>query len=302
MILKRHQFIWDFYKCSKGIIPSCLSQVLYGGITFENPNTIKKNELPKVCYISIFPSFLTPKLIDEDQYKLTRVKHYGMSCSAMVVSNSNSVEEYLTTYTQKSLRVKLKRAIKKLESAYTVKYEYNHGAISDEKCKSLLNDLNQMINLRFSGRINEHIFLMEWDKNTQDLAVSIREKKSSLFVVYADDKPISISVKRHINKTILFSETHSFDVNFKKYGLGDIDKYMTVDWAIKNKYPIIDLGIGVTPFKRKWCNFFYDKEYLVFYRKKSVMAYVVAKFEIGKIHLKNAIKSTRDWLFKNKKG
>lgn len=299
MVIKRNQFLWDFYKGSKGIIPNCLKSVSYEQTVFTNPNTLQKERLPKVCYMSLFPTFLKAELLDNESYTVKKIKHYGFSGGAMLVSGSNSTEDYLKTFTKRQLRVNLKRAMKKLEEAHSVKYEYHFGNISDETCQNLLETLHKMILGRFDGRVEDHVFLMEWDKNTESLAESIREKKSSMFVVYADDKPISISVNRHINDTILFSETHSFDTDFTKYSLGHIDNYMLLNWAIENQYPYIDLGIGVFDYKSKWCNSIYAIEYLIFYKRKSILAYVIAQFEIGKINLKNTIKLFKDRIQKN---
>lgn len=300
MVIKRNQFLWDFYKCSKGIIPNCLKSVSYEQSEFRNHNILQKDQLPKVCYMSLFPTFLKAELVDDKNYEVKKIKHYGFSGGAMLVSNATNTEDYLKKFTKRQLRVNLKRAMKKLEDAHAVKYEYHFGDISDETCKNLLDALRSMILGRFDGRVEDHVFLMEWDKNTENLAESMRAKKSSLFVVYADDKPISISVNRHINNTILFSETHSFDADYTKYSLGHIDNYMLLHWAIENKYPFIDLGIGVFDYKSKWCNSIYDIEYLIFYKKKSVLAYAITQFEVAKINLKNSVKALKDRIQKNK--
>lgn len=293
MILKREQFIWDFYKRSQGIIPNSLSEVSYNRTTFKNPNA-SKEKLPLVCYMSLFPDFLEPKLIDPDNYNLKKIEHYGLAGVAMVISDSNSADDYLKVHTKRKLRSNLNRLMKQLEDEHTIKYEYNFGDISNEKCLELLTALHEMICKRFGNRTNDHVFMAEWDKNTQGLADSIRNKKSSLFVIYANGVPISISVNRHINQTILFSETHSFNIDFIKFGLGDIANYLVLQWAIRYNYSIIDLGNGILDNKRKWCNLIYDMEYLIFYRKKSIFAYLIAQIEAIKINLKNIVKSTKD--------
>ncbi|MEL0456413.1 GNAT family N-acetyltransferase [Flavobacteriaceae bacterium SZ-1-7] len=300
-MLKRNQFIWNFYKESKGIIPNCLKNVRYNDVVIDNPYyEDAADKLPKVFYLSLFPTFLEPEFIDEKNYNLKKINHYGFSGSAMKVSGSDSVEAYLKTYTKRQLRVNLRRSMERLEKAYSVKYEYNYGDISDEKCNMLTNALHVMISQRFRSRIKEHVFMMEWEQNIKNLAASIREKKSSMFVVYANEKPIGIGVNRHIHNTILFSETHSFDENFIEFGLGHIDNYLLLNWAIRNNYPFVDLGAGLTSFKRSWCNSTYEMEYLIHYKKESVLAYLIAQYEIGQIHIKNTLKSLKDKLKKQK--
>ena len=78
--------------------------------------------------------------------------------------------------------------------------------------------------------------MMEWDDNIKNLHALINQKKASLFVIYDGDRPISISLNRHINNSILFSETHSYDVEYSKYGLGHVDNYMLLNWCINNNF------------------------------------------------------------------
>jgi hypothetical protein len=146
-----------------------------------------------------------------------------------------------------------------------------------------------MIIKRFDNKKETHVFMMEWESNTKDLAALIRQNKSSLLVIYDKKKPISISVKRHIDNTILFSETHAYDMDYSKYSLSDLDKYYTLNWCINNHYPFIDLGIGLSYHKKKWANLIYDIQYKIYYKNKAI-ARVIALFEIAKIKIKNTLK------------
>lgn len=295
MHIKREQFIWNFYKNSKTIIPGCYEYVRFNNQKILNSNASSATTLPNVIYVSLFPTFLKSKLVNEEHYKSKSITHFGFSGVGITLNESQTAESYLNSYTSRQLRVKLKKAIKKLENDRNINYELNFGDISDEKCEFLLNTLYTMTNKRFDNKKENHVFMMEWESNTKDLAALIRQNKSSLLVIYDGKKPISISVKRHISNTILFSETHAYDSDYSKYSLSDLDKYYTVNWCINNNYPFIDLGIGLSYHKKKWANLIYDIEYKIYY-KNNAIARGIAQFEITKIKLKNTLKQQIEYI------
>lgn len=301
MHIKREQFIWNFYKNSKTIIPGCYEYVRFNNQKILNSNASSATTLPNVIYVSLFPSFLKSKLVNEEHYKSKSITHFGFSGVGITLNESQTVESYLDSYTSRQLRVKLKKAIKKLENDCNITYEFNFGAISDDKCELLLNTLHTMTSKRFENKKKAHIFMTEWESNTKDMAALIRQNKSSLLVIYDGKKPISISVKRHIGNTILFSETHAYDMDYSKYSLSDLDKYYTLNWCIDNNYPFIDLGIGLSYHKKKWANLIYDIQYKIYY-KNNPIARGIALFEIAKIKLKNTLKQQIEYIKNNSLG
>ncbi|WP_418603857.1 GNAT family N-acetyltransferase [Hwangdonia sp.] len=289
--LKREQFIYDFYMNSKAIVPGCYEYVYINNKAFLNKDASKPNQLSDVIYVSLFPTFLNSKIVNESGFHSKKIIHHGITGAGILLDESYTVESYLAKHTKSQLRTNLRKSFKLLEKSCKVKYEYNYGEISEEKCDFLLKSLREMIEKRFKTKNTQHVFMMEWDKNIKDLRELINQKKSSLFVIYDDDKPISISLNRHINNSILFNETHSYDVGYGKFGLGHINNYMLLKWCIDNHFDFLDLGIGVFDNKRKWYNTFYKVEYHLYYKKNSVKAKAIALMESYKIHFKNFIKS-----------
>ena len=289
--LKREQFIYDFFKNSKAIVPGCYEYTYINNKAFLNKDALKPNQLNDVIYVSLFPTFLDSKIVNEAQYHSKKIIHHGISGAGILLDESYTIESYLEKHTKRQLRKNLRKSLKQLEASCKVTYEYNCGKISEEKCDFLLKSLHKMIEDRFGVANTNHVFMMEWDSNIKNLHELISQKKTSLFVVYDGEKPISISLNRHINNSILFSETHSYDAEYSKFGLGHIDNYMLLSWCINNHFDFLDLGIGVFDYKKKWCNAFYKIEYHIYYKKNSVKAKAIALFEIYKIHIKNFIKS-----------
>lgn len=290
-LIKKEQFIYDFFKNSKAIVPGCYERININDKSFLNKDASTPDQLSDVIYVSLFPTFLESKIINESGYHSKKITHHGISGAGILLDDDYTVESYLAKHTKRQLRKNLRKSFKQLEASCNAIYEYNCGEISKEKCDFLLKSLREMIEKRFGAETTTHVFMMEWDSNVKDLHELINQKKASLFVVYDAEKPISISLNRHINNSILFSETHSYDAEYSKFGLGHIDNYMLLNWSINNHYDFLDLGIGVFDYKKKWCNAFYGVEYHVFYKKHSAKAKIRAFIEIYKIHFKNFIKS-----------
>ena len=99
-----------------------------------------------------------------------------------------------------------------------------------------------------------------------------------MFVIYHDTRPISISLNFHYNERILFSDCASYDIDYEKFGLGHIDLYKHLEWCLENNYAFLDLGNGVSEYKSKWCNIFYNFHYFLYFKKKSIFAMAISYF------------------------
>lgn len=291
MIIKKEQFIWDFCKNGNGKISSFIQSVNFKAYNIINKEVNPASQLFKVFYLSLFPGYLDSKLVKSKAYNFKKITHHGFGGAGIDLEGTNSVESYLKANKKKKLWTNIKRGKKKLEETYLIDYEYNYGSISDEKCAFILDTLKEMISKRFGMEALRHSFIMDWENNILDMADSIRQEKTSLLVIYSDHKPVSISVNRHVAGTIFFCDTHGFDLNYSEYGLGNINNYMRLNLCFKNKIPFLDLGNGVSDFKKIWCNSFYETYYLIYFKKHDFIATVIAYFEITKIRLKNFIKS-----------
>ncbi len=291
-LIKRHQFLWDFFKKSKGIIPSCYTSLDFDNVTCINKSA-SKDGLKTVNYISLFPDFFKPKLVDDDNYKLIKVFHYGMPGTGILLNKEYTYDSYKKEHIKKSFLKGFRRTLRRLETCFDITYEYNYGEISKEKYEFLLKHLFTMLNRRFKEKKTNSVFLDEWDKNTSNLFSLINQKRSSLFVVYNGNEPISISLNRHIDENISFSECHAYNIDYSKFGLGHIDNYLLLNWSIKNNVYFLDLGLGNLDYKGRWCNKFYDLEYHIYYKKNSPKAWGLAYLEVLKIKLKNLVKKLK---------
>ncbi|WOD43378.1 GNAT family N-acetyltransferase [Hwangdonia lutea] len=289
--LRKEQFIYDFLQNGKAIVPGCYKYIYVNNKSFLNKKAFKPNQLSDVIYVSLFPTFLDFKIVNEPAYHSKKIIHHGISGAGILLDENYTVESYLDKHTNNKFRKNLRKYFTGLKDSCNVRYVCYYGRISKERCDFLLDALREMIEKRFKTKNVKHVFMAEWDNNVKDLHELINHKKSSLIVVYDEDKPISISLNRHINNSIFFGELHAYNANYSKYGLGHINNHLRLNWCIDNKFDFIDLGIGVFDNKKIWCNVFYNVEYHLFYKKKSLKTKAIALLEIYKINFKNFIKS-----------
>lgn len=291
-LISREQFLWNFFKNSKGIIPKCYEKVSLDAKKIINKDAAKENS-SKLIYISLVPDFFNSKIVNSEKYNLIKINHYGMSGAGMLFDKKHTFETYQKEFLKASYLKTFRRAINRLEKCFNISYEYNYGDISEEKCNYLTKHLKRMLVARFDEKNAESVFMNEWDSNIADLRLLINQKKSSLFVVYDNDTPISISLNRHIDENISFSECHAYNIDYSKFSLGHLDNYLLLNWCLNNNVYFLDLGLGNLDYKSKWCNKFYEIEYHIYYKKKSVLSKLIAYFEVFKIKLKNVIKKLK---------
>lgn len=287
--IKREQFIWAFQ--NHETIPSCYENVFFNNTTYTNKNATASPE--PVLYVSLVPTYLNYTLVNHEQYNQKKISHKGKDGAGMLIDGKYTVDSYLQEFTKRQLRVNLKRAITRLEGSFNITYEYNFGSITEEKYLFLLYELESMLEKRFLEKNMENIFLKDWELHTKELFNLINSKKASFFVIYSDEKPISISLNTHIRNNILCAKTNAFDMDYAKFSLGHLDNYMLLGWCLENNYHFLDLGFGIMDYKMKWCNLFYDFEYHIYSKKKSFIATSMVYFESAKIKLKNYIKTLK---------
>ena len=193
--IHRVLFFWDFIRKNK--TDNCFNEIYYNN-TLLNKNTNANNLDPKVINISLFPSYLKPVIINENDYYLKKIKHFGFSSAGIIIDEKS----------------KLKKTIQRLEESFDISYKYYYGEITPEKCDFLLNILHEMLKKRFNQKQIENNYILFWEEYIKDIYTLINKKKASLFVAYDKNKPINISLNYHISDTIMHSEINAFDIDY----------------------------------------------------------------------------------------
>ena len=244
------------------------------------------------------PKYLITKT--NTNYKAYKIAHYHKGYSIKIDDSLNTVDEYLKLQF-KSKAYKITRYVKRLETCYHLKCKSYHGNISKNEYDTLFDALKIMLVSRFKQKKKINDRLQVWDELYNMYYTLINEGKASIIVVYESGIPISISLNLLFGK-FCFNTIISYNLDYTKFGKGHVMIYKQLDWCIKNKFSLYDMGKGVYyNFKEKWCNQIYHLDHLFLVPKKSnFVTVIVYKIEIFKIQWFEYLRSKKWYVLSNK--
>lgn len=281
--IAKKNFYFTFFE--QRLVPACYKELTYQN--FKIPDLIaigsgKLNLNTPVLFIELFPSYFIPRIeipSGFDLKKIFRVKGFCIN-----INNLEDIDRYILANFKPNNRTSLRRRLKGLETSFDVRYEIFYGNITKKEYSFLMEALHKMLTRRFNQRDDTNIPLQKWDYYLSSVFDLINQKKASLYVIYDDEKPIQISLSYHYEK-IVFLSIPSYDIDYAKFGLGNIAVHKLLEWCISNGYEILDMGYGAFDYKLKWCNHTYNFEHHIFYKSKSTISYLV----VGLITLKTRV-------------
>ncbi len=258
MKLKHHfidetNFYFSFYE--KQHVPSICKKISFNNtVLSETKNSNNDKLASKIIVLNLIPNYLNLEL-KKGLYSKKSTHKPGLAVN--LTKGFNNIDDYLKTQCSPKLRKVVTRSVKRLESCFNIKYNMFYGHISKADCDLLMGKLYNMIENRFKQRSGRNTILRQWD-HYMDLAFNgINKKTASLFVIFSNGQPIEISLN-FIYDNIMFSYISSYDLDYAKFGLGHINYYKKVDWCIKNKIDLFDMGHGDFAYKRQWANMDYN--------------------------------------------
>ena len=193
---------------------------------------------------------------------------------AICLNGYPSIEDYLRNKL-KSRRKAINRAVKRLETCFTISYKVFQKNTTEEEYRFIMGRLKAMIIKRFEQRGQKSDSLAVWDKVVSTSLDLIKQGKASLFVIYDEDKPIVISFNYYYD-TILFSYISSYDIDYAKFSPGQIEIYRQLEWCINNGYTQYDMGWGDMDYKKWWSNKIYRFNHHILYPKHSIPGFLYA--------------------------
>jgi hypothetical protein len=289
-ILAKENFYFNFYENKE--VPNVYSSIYYRGNAMPiYSQTIFDKVLGADTFIvELFPNYFDFQINDEyanNLQKIFRVKGYCIALTKL-----GSLEDYLRAHFKPNFRTAMRRRVKGLEKCFNVHYRLFYGNIKRAEYDFLMNVLHTMLIRRFNQRNDKNMALGRWKDYYTDTFALINENKASLYVIYDDEKPIQISLSYHYDK-ILFLAIPSYDIDYAKFGLGNISVLKLLEWCIANSYEILDMGFGAFDYKVKWCNKIYDFEHHLFYMKSSILSRILVLFIGTKTKLVNFLLSKK---------
>jgi hypothetical protein len=158
------------------------------------------------------------------------------------------------------------------------------GSIEKEEYDFLFDQLRLMIKRRFTLKKMKHSGWKKLDYYHKMIYARIIEKKASIFAIYHDNKPISISINL-IEEDIYSGFMMAFDVDFSKFYLGLINILKQLEWCFENKFQLFDMMKGDLAYKKVFSDeIYYYQSQIVFPSKKQIFR-IVAIFLALKVKL-----------------
>lgn len=285
--------ILDFYfdLFERDIIHDIYSNILYS----HDKNIIcrsgqlEKNDLSQgntVYLVKYVPGYMIPNL----KTPFKAIKLFETKGYAICIEGITSVEEYLTIQLKHKHRASIINRKNRLEHHFNIRYEVYYNQISKEIYSNLMSVLREFLVLRFEQRNETNERLLEWDKFYELFFTLINNKRASFFAIYENDKPIALSLNYHLDK-IFFGAISSYDIDYAKFGLGQILVFKRLEWCIQHKMDIFDMSMGNPNYKIKWCNTIYDFEHHIVYRFSSIPESFYARLIALRMSTKNYLKS-----------
>lgn len=204
---------------------------------------------------SLMPNYLNIDIPEGLIFKKVSQKQgFGIN-----LKDINTVDGYIKSHGSTNFKKVLFRSINRLESSFNISYKMFFGFMDEPDYRMTMNALEQMISNRFRQRKGRNKDLDNWQKHYSQTLALINQKKASLFVIYNNEKPIEISLNYHLGP-IMYSAISSFDLDYAKFSLGNIEIYKQLEWCLLNHITFFDMGYGAFDYKRRWSNTIYDFE------------------------------------------
>ncbi|MFK5972246.1 MAG: GNAT family N-acetyltransferase [Flavobacteriaceae bacterium] len=285
--------IIDFYfgLFERGVLPELYSNISYShnNIIISRTEWSEEKSLSAnkpVSLVKYVPEYLKPHL----KKHLKAIKFFEIKGYAITLNGVTSIEEYLAEQIKRKLRISLLNRKKRLEQCFNIRYEVFHNHITKEEYSILMEALRKLLVRRFEQRNEVNERLLDWNKYYDLFFTLINTKKASLFVIYESNKPIALSLNYHFDK-VFFGAISSYDIDYGKFGLGQILVYKRLEWCIEQKFDVFDMSMGNPDYKKKWCNTVYDFEHHIVYSPDSLSSSFYAKSIAIRMRTKMYLKS-----------
>lgn len=238
--------------------------------------------------IKNIPKYLDVSLLTKNNFRIK--KYSSIKGYAICLDNYLDTKGYLQYQFNSKSRKKITKPIRRLEMSFDITYRRFIGDIRKDECSYLMDSLKKMIIKRFKERNQKNDALKHWSWIQNNIYPLIKAKKASLYVIYHKEKPLSISLGYHYG-SIYFSYITSYDINYYRFGLGNIMIYKKIELCFENNYRFLEMGWGDLDYKRRWSNHIHNLNHYVIFPKNSFLAPLIALWEGNKTRIIVYLKS-----------
>ncbi|SHG36593.1 GNAT family N-acetyltransferase [Flagellimonas flava] len=266
--IRNYNFVLDLFE--EGRVPPIYCAVQNERTPQQDSNIIAnkgKFDFSGIIEVKCIPEFLTPVTHQIDQQiKMRNIQRFNGYY--IDLTGYTSVDDYMRTELG-SKRKSLKRQLRRLESCFDINYKVYFGEIKKDNYEFLFGKMQEFINTRFEQKGVPFDPTIDLDAIRKRTFSMILEKKASLHVIYNGTTPINVGIAYHF-QDVLNSAIGSYDINYSKFGLGNLEIIKHLEWCLENGYQIYDLMWGDLPYKHTWCNGVFRYNHQIFYNRKSI--------------------------------
>ncbi|MCL5244805.1 GNAT family N-acetyltransferase [Cellulophaga sp. 20_2_10] len=209
--------------------------------------------------------------IPNEAVKLKKIQLKTLKGYLVETKKYTTVEEYLTANFGTKSRSNLRRYNNRLEKCFNITYTCYYGDISKEKYNSLFVALKALLIRRFEEKKENNYELRHFDEYQDTIYNLIVKKEASIFVIYNDQKPISIRINM-FKETLGYYIMSCYDIDYSKFHLGSLDMLKNIEWCIKNNIITYDLLKGYDYYKKDWKTTTFDFYNYLIYDPSAIQA------------------------------
>jgi hypothetical protein len=243
--------------------------------------------------IKFIPSFFNLKTANIDSsYKL--IKFQRVDNFQINLEGHTNAEGYIKSRMGAKSRSQLRRRLHRLETCFNIKYVFYYGNISKQDYDFLINKLEVLIKRRFVQRGDTYSLKDKWADIKENTFQFILEKKASLFVIYAEDKPIDICLSYHF-QNIMHHVIRSYDIDYSKFWVGQIDLLKQLEFCFANNFKIFDLMWGALIYKKRWSNTIIKYDHHFIYKNNHVFKTPFVRILIRLYKTNDALKNSKSF-------
>lgn len=260
--------------------------MIYSRVTNAFSSTLLvEDSLQKIGEKDIFiikdvPGYLHTRIHPSHKVKKASMYH-GYSIN---LGKYENFEAYLVKRLSSKRRSNHRAFKKRLELCFSVQYKMYFGPMEKKEYDYLFDQLRLMIKRRFTLKQMKHSGWEKMDNYHKIIYPKILEKKASIFAIYHDSKPISISINL-IEEDIYSGFMMAFDVDFSKFYPGFINIQKQVEWCFENKFQLFDMMKGDLAYKNIFADEIYYYQCQIVFPSKKQISSIVAKFLALKVEL-----------------
>lgn len=284
------RFFFDLFKTGyvSPLYKRPIRNLLTDDILFDSTDTELVPEVSGVSVIWDIPEYLDVNLKQLDaNITVSKIRQY--KGYLMHIAPFKNLDDFLAQQLSARSRKKLRSKKRNLESEHDIRYIFYYGTIEKEEYHRLFDAFYGFLEERFEEKKTVNNNLGKWDYYRDLVYPMILEKRASLFAIYDKDKPITIGMQFHLSRTV-FSYVQSYDIAYSEYNMGDISTMKRLEWCFEQGFDTLDLSMGETDYKIKWCNHHYDLYFHVFYNRKSPSAVLKYKILMSKLQFKQYLR------------